>query len=159
MADKDFQNKPAQQLADYPSLLQDVKQIVEQARQHAYTAVNVALVHRNWLLGKRIREEELRGESRAEYGAKVIKRLSQDLTSLYGQGFTKTNLYSFTAFYDYFPEIFHSLRGKSNNLLTWTHYRVLLQVTTEREVTDTAPQHSGHLRESSCQRRRFPKIS
>ena len=34
------------------------------------------MVLRNWLLGKRISEEELRGEDRAEYGLEVVKRLS-----------------------------------------------------------------------------------
>ena len=27
-----------------------------------------------------------------------------------------------------FPEIFHSVSGKSQVLLSWTHYRVLIQV-------------------------------
>ena len=35
--------------------------------------MNLTLVHRNWILGKRIAEEELNGDSRAEYGAEVIK--------------------------------------------------------------------------------------
>lgn len=117
-----------QSSSDYPQLLHDAQQIVDQARQHAYTAVNMTLVRRNWLLGKRIHEQELHGEVRAEYGAKIIKRLSRDLTALYGQGFTKSNLYAFKLFYGYFPEIFHAVSGKSQKLLTWTHYRVLLQV-------------------------------
>ena len=33
------------------------------------------------------REEEMRGEARAEYGAGVIKKLSKELTSIYGKGF------------------------------------------------------------------------
>ena len=42
--------------------------IIEVARDNTYQAVNVALVQRNGLLGRRIAEEELRGEDRAEYG-------------------------------------------------------------------------------------------
>ncbi|MGM9799729.1 MAG: DUF1016 N-terminal domain-containing protein [Muribaculaceae bacterium] len=38
----------------------------------------------------------------------------------------KTNLYSFAKFYEFFPEIFHS-SGKSRQLLSWTHYRVVVQ--------------------------------
>ena len=92
-------------------------------------------MQRNWLLGKRIAEEELQGEDRAQYGAEIIKKLSAELTQIYGNGFTKTNLYMFTEFYEAFPNIFHALRGKldvshltSFSLLTWTHYRILLQV-------------------------------
>lgn len=45
-----------------------------------------------------------------------------------GKGYTKTNLYSFYRFYKCFPEIFHSVSGKSAFKLSWTHYRILLQV-------------------------------
>ena len=90
------------------------------------------LVQRNWLIGRRIAEEELTQNGRAEYGLAVIKSLSKSLTKKYGNGFTKTNLYNFYSFYKEYPEIFHSLSGKSDRLLSWTHYRVLLQVNDRR---------------------------
>lgn len=43
------------------NLYADVRLIVETAQRQAYNAVNVALVQRNWLIGKRIAEEELNG--------------------------------------------------------------------------------------------------
>ena len=113
------------------SVFEDACNIIETAQKVAYSAVNLTLVHRNWLLGKRIVEEELNGESRAEYGAEVIKKLSKDLNAQYGRGYTKTNLYNFYSFYKMYPEIFHSESGKSNVKLSWTHYRVLLQVKDE----------------------------
>lgn len=113
------------------SVFEDACNIIETAQKVAYSAVNLTLVHRNWLLGKRIVEEELNGESRAEYGAEVIKKLSKDLNAQYGKGYTKTNLYNFYSFYKMYPEIFHSESGKSNVKLSWTHYRVLLQVKDE----------------------------
>lgn len=61
--------------------------------------MNLALVRRNWMLGRRITEEELNGENRAEYGMEIIKKLSKELTGEYGKGFTKTNLYNFYTFY------------------------------------------------------------
>ena len=70
----------------------------------------------------------MNGERRAEYGTEVIKKLSKELTSEYGKGFTKTNLYSFYSFYKAYPEIFHAVSGKTRPLLSWTHYRILLQV-------------------------------
>lgn len=110
------------------NLLQDAQQIIESARKYAYSAVNVALVHRNWLLGKRIAEEELQGKDRAKYGEEIVKKLSKELMLIYNKGFTKSNLYLYSSFYRCFPEIFHSLGGKSLIALSWTHYRVLLQV-------------------------------
>ena len=105
------------------SLLKDVQGIIEQARQEAYRSVNIAMLQRNWLLGKRISEEILRGENRAEYGNEVIKKLSEELTDIYGKGFNKNNLYAFVQFYKIFP----TLSGKSE-LLSWSHYMLLLSV-------------------------------
>ena len=101
--------------------------VIEQARQTAYRQVNEALVKRNWELGKLIAEEELNGQDRAVYGAAIIKDLSKRLTASYGKGFTKTNLYNFKSFYEMFPKIFHAVSGQSSHLLSWTHYRILIQ--------------------------------
>ena len=102
--------------------------IIDKYKAAAYRTINLFLIERNWLLGKRIAEEELNGKNRADYGLAVITKLSKELTNIYGKGFTKTNLYSFYQFYKLFPEIFHSSSGKSKPLLSWTHYRVLIQV-------------------------------
>lgn len=80
------------------------------------------------MLGKRIAIEELKGESRAEYGKEVVVKLADYLTENYGKGFAKTNLYQFAQFYKCFPDIFHAVSGKSLSL-AWTHYRALLRVT------------------------------
>ena len=159
------------------NLLQDAQTIIETSQNFAYRAVNIAMVQRNWLLGKRIAEEELQGKERAEYGAEIIQKLSYELTQIYGKGFDISNLYKFVDFHKAFPEIFHTVSGKSSEqildtvclkssteildavglnsstenldavglksttpqifnavngksfpLLTWTHYRTLLQV-------------------------------
>lgn len=126
-----IQMEPQNKMIKYvktDDILYDMKGIIEASRNQAYQAVNYALVQRNWLIGYRIAEEELKGENRAEYGTSIIKQLAKELSDIYGKGFTKTNLYSFYSFYKNFPEIFHSLSGKSTPLLSWTHYRTLLQV-------------------------------
>lgn len=105
--------------------------IIESSRKIAYHAVNAALVQRNWLIGYRIAEEELNGEVRSEYGEKVIKNLSRELTERYGKGYDKSNLYHCLRFYKTFPEIVDTLCRQSRNLLSWSHYRALLQVEDE----------------------------
>lgn len=147
----------------YGGLLKDAEQIIERSQQHAYVAINTLMVERNWLLGKRIAEEELQGEDRAKYGTQLIKQLSVDLTGKYGKGFSYVSLYGFVRFYKCFPEIFYTVRKKSDEnifhtcgksidgnfaalgrksdknildsvspkslkLLSWSHYRILLQV-------------------------------
>ena len=114
------------------NILIDVQNIIETSQRQAYHTIDTILSQRNWLIGYRIAEEELKGENRAEYGANVIKQLSRELTKVYGKGFTKTNLYNFYSFYKCFPEIFHSLSGKSPRVLSWTHYRCLIQVKDEK---------------------------
>lgn len=80
-------------------LLNDASNIIEQAKRTAYAAVNVTLVARNWLLGKRIAEEDLHGMQRAEYGKQVIQKLSVQLTEKYGEGFGCINLWHFVNFH------------------------------------------------------------
>ncbi len=109
-------------------LLNDAKQIIEVSQKAAYRAVNLALVQRNWLLGYRIAQEELKGEDRSEYGKGIIKKLADELTAAYGKGFDFGSLYKYCRFYKLYPEILDSASPKSGALLSWTHYRVLLQV-------------------------------
>lgn len=109
------------------ALFTQASQVIEQARETAYRKINEALVRRNWCLGRLIVEEELKGRDRAIYGAAIIKGLSRRLSDTYGKGFAKTNLYGFARFYEMFPDIFHSMSGKSTPVLSWTHYRILIQ--------------------------------
>ena len=109
------------------SLATDLGSIIEQAKGVAYRAVDTVLVYRNWLLGKRIAEEELKGAARAEYGKETMMQLSAALTAKYGKGFSFVSLYQFLAFFTKFP-ILNALRTKSGGVLGWYQYRTLLQV-------------------------------
>lgn len=109
-------------------IVSDMKHIIETSQKNVYQAINTALVYRNWLMGYRISEEILKVDNRAEYGGQVIKKLSKELTRIYGKGFDRANLYRCYKFYKCFPEIVDSVRRQSSGLLSWTHYRVLIQV-------------------------------
>ena len=98
------------------------------SRDYAFQSVNFALVERNWLIWYRIAEEELKGEDRANYGTEIIKKLSKELKEEYGKGFDSRNLYYFLTFYKTFPNILNAVSSKSKTVLSWTHYRTLLQV-------------------------------
>ena len=107
-------------------IVSDMKHIIETSQKNVYQAINTALVYRNWLMGYSISEEILKVDNRAEYGGQVIKRLSKELTRIYGKGFDRANLYRCYKFYKCFPEIVDSVRRQSSGLLSWTHYRVLI---------------------------------
>ena len=113
-------------------LLTDASTIIEQAKVVAYRSVNVVLVKRNWLLGKRISEELLGDQTREDlYGRSVIENLARHLTEQFGSGFDFSSLYKYVRFYQCFPNILDTASPKSF-LLTWSHYRTLLQVDDEK---------------------------
>ncbi len=105
----------------------EIKQILAQARQKAYTAINTTMVEAYWLVGKRIVEEEQNGKERAEYGKKVLENLSTALTSDFGKGFSLRNIRNFRLFYLTFPEL-PSIRQTLSAELSWSHYQLLMGV-------------------------------
>lgn len=113
------------------NLFTDTIAIIESAKRTAYRSVNVVLVQRNWLLGKRIAEEQLGDQTREElYGQNIVTNLAKQLTAQYGSGFDFSSLYKYVRFYQCFPNILDTASPKSF-LLTWSHYRTLLQVEDE----------------------------
>ena len=113
------------------NLFTDTIAIIESAKRAAYRSVNVLLVQRNWLLGKRIAEEQLGDQTREElYGQNIVTNLAKQLTAQYGSGFDFSSLYKYVRFYQCFPNILDTASPKSF-LLTWSHYRTLLQVEDE----------------------------
>lgn len=105
------------------SLYNNIKNVIEEARNKVYRAANFSMVQAYWHIGKLIVEEEQSGKQRAEYGNELIKNLSDKLSLEYGKGFTVSNLWYMRQFYIKFKKL-HALRGE----LTWTHYRLLLKV-------------------------------
>jgi len=50
------------------------------------------MVYTYFEIGRIIVEEEQKGKERAEYGKKILKRLSQKLNKEFGRGFSVDNL-------------------------------------------------------------------
>ena len=105
---------------------EDISKILEEARQKAYVSINSEMVMAYWRIGKRIVEEEQRGNSKADYGAHLIGELSRRLTKEYGKGFTEANVRNFRQFYQIFPE--NEIRYAVRSELTWTHYRSIMRL-------------------------------
>lgn len=109
------------------NLFDDVRHIIEKGRATAYAAVEQSVIVTNWFLGQRIVEEEQEGETRVQYGKKLIKELVEKLVPLYGNSYSKRNLDYYRRFYLEFPEI-EIVNTRVHNL-TWSHFRRLLSVT------------------------------
>lgn len=112
------------------SYLLEIKQILSNARQKAYTAVNSAMLEAYWKIGERIVLEEQNGADRAAYGKEIIKNLSVELTNEFGTGFGERNIRNFRQFYLMFQdlEIWKSVISK----LTWTHIQRTLKVSNDK---------------------------
>lgn len=104
----------------------DVRKIIENGRKQAYAAASAISISTYWHIGRRIVEEEQKGNSRAEYGSRLIAALSECLRKEFGNGYGKRNLAYFRQFYLSFNniEILHEFVQN----LTWTHIRRLLSV-------------------------------
>jgi len=108
----------------------NIKQILQTARNNAYKQVNFIMVESYWHVGQKIVEEEQNGEDRAKYGSFLIKELSIQLTSEFGKGFTLTNLKMMRQFYNSFSNS-HTLCDQ----LSWSHYRLLIRVKSDKART------------------------
>lgn len=134
---------------DYDELLLSVVELLEAGRRHAARAVHSVLTSTYWLVGKRLVEHEQKGQSRAPYGAELLKRLSRDLQDRLGRGFSERNLEQMRQFFLLWPksqtlsavsaetqagEISQTPSAKSASHsappfhLSWSHYVRLLSV-------------------------------
>lgn len=104
-------------------LLEDIRQLIEAARQRAAVAVNQELSGLYWLVGRRIHTDVLQGQ-RAEYGKQVLKTLALQLSQVYGKGWSEQQLRHCLRAAETFPDeaIFSALRRE----LTWTHIKTLM---------------------------------
>lgn len=79
--------------------IRDIKAIVYTAKQKAYQAADIYQVASNWLVGRRIVEQEQHGNARAAYGKRVIALASEALTADFGKGYSESTLRNFRKFY------------------------------------------------------------
>jgi len=108
----------------------EIKTMLSQARQKAYSAINSAMVEAYWNIGKRIVDEEQNGADRAEYGKQIIETISIELTREFGKGFSKRTVWEIRQFYSCFPqyEIMRTLFAQ----LSWSHFQRVLKVSNEK---------------------------
>ena len=110
--------------------INEIKKILKNARQKAYTAVNSAMVEAYWEIGRRIVEEEQNGKERAEYGKEILQNLSKELTEEFGKGYSYRTLREIRQFYLMFSD-FEKWRTVSAKL-TWSHFQKVLRVSDEK---------------------------
>jgi predicted nuclease of restriction endonuclease-like (RecB) superfamily len=106
-------------------LLGQIKQLIEAARSQAAKAVNLALVARNWQVGRRILDEIL-AHKRAGYGEKIVATLSRQLTVEYGKGFSRDALFRMVQFAETFAD--ERIVATLSQQLGWSHFILLIPI-------------------------------
>lgn len=125
-------------------------ELVEYARKITIKQINLVQLMTFYSLGRWIVEVQQNGNSRAEYGKQVIKKLSTVLTEQFGKGFSEDTLKNARKFYltykDRISETVFSLFAieKSETVfslfehdvpftLPWSHYTLLARIKNENE--------------------------
>ena len=142
--------------ADDAQFISDIKAIVYTAKQKAYQAADIYQVVSNWLVGRRIVEQEQHGQERAQYGKHIVELASEALTAEFGKGYSIVNIKSFRKFYLTFNNLLirQTVSAQSGNGLTikgqtvsaelelakmlpsnlsWSHYERLMRIKNEDE--------------------------
>lgn len=105
------------------SIIDEIKQVLTEAREKVARTVNNELLLAYWNIGKIIVESEQAGSQKAEYGKQLLKSLSKELTNELGKGFSVSNLQYMRRFYlEYENQQTLSVK------LSWSHYCELLNV-------------------------------
>lgn len=142
--------------ADDAQFISDIKAIVYTAKQKAYHAADIYQVVSNWLVGRRIVEQEQHGQERAQYGKHIVELASEALTAEFGKGYSVVNIKSFRKFYLTFNNLLIgqtpsaqsendlTIKGQSVSAelelakmlpsnLSWSHYERLMRIKNEDE--------------------------
>ncbi|CAJ2838512.1 DNA-binding protein HU-alpha [Burkholderia pseudomallei] len=99
--------------------------MIDSARARAAAAVNAELTLLYWQVGRRIRDDVLRGE-RAGYGQQILPALARQLRAEYGRGWSEQQLRHCIRVAEVFPDepILSALRRE----LSWTQLKTLMYV-------------------------------
>ena len=97
-----FAGENAHHTMTFELLAQNIASIQTALQQQAAHAVNLSLTARNWLMGYYIVEFEQNGEDRAQYGAKLLKRLEE---RLHTKGLTERRFREFRRLYQVYPQL------------------------------------------------------
>lgn len=111
----------------YQQLIDSIEHLLAESKRQVASTINTILLNTYWQIGKYIVEYEQAGNEKADYGSRLLRRISDDLTLRFGKGFSKSNIYQMRKFYLTFPK-FQTASGKSEieasayHKLSWSHY-------------------------------------
>jgi len=106
------------------SLIQDLRQIIEQARGQVAATANYELTMMYWHIDERINREVL-GNQRAGYGKQIVATVSRQLQEEYDiKGFDEKNVRRMMQFAQEFPD--EHIVVTASRQLSWSHFVEIL---------------------------------
>lgn len=106
-------------------LFHDIKALIEERKAKAAIVINSAITLMYWHIGKKINDEVLKQE-RAEYGKEIVNSLSRQLVNVYGNSYSKVNLFHMIRFTKNFSNL--EIVSALSRQLSWTHFRNILYI-------------------------------
>ena len=104
-------------------LVNEIKDLIMNARNKVAQQVNETIVGTYWNIGKVIVEKEQSGKIKAEYGKAILLNVSKRLSKEIGKGFSKSNLFNMRKFY-----LMYSKIPDTSGILGWSHYCELISI-------------------------------
>ena len=114
------------QLKKNQNYIEDIKELINNAKEKVVRTVDNQRVILYWNIGQRIFEEEQEGKKRAKYGKYLLKSLSKEIEPLYGSGYSVRQLELMRQFYRVFP-----ITNAVHSQLNWTQYKLLIRIKDE----------------------------
>jgi predicted nuclease of restriction endonuclease-like (RecB) superfamily len=128
MSEKEMNNRIVNTVSSQ-SLIQDLRQIIEQARGRVAATANYELTMMYWHIGERINREVL-GNQRAEYGKQIVSTVSRQLQETYGKkGFEERTIRRMMQFAQMFPDI--QIVSTVLSKLSWSHFLIVMPLKDE----------------------------
>ena len=98
---------------NFEKLVGVIWQVHEEMAAQAGKAVNLSLTLRNWLIGFYLAVYEQNGADRAEYGTRLLEKLSSRLAEAGMEGVAPRSLRQYRQFYFIYPEIWQTPSAKT----------------------------------------------
>lgn len=117
--------KPKTAVPTAAPLLEELRTLIDAARQRVAMAVNAQLTVLYWQIGRRIHLHVMQQE-RAAYGEEILATLSQELTAHYGRGFSYAALTRMQRFAQLYPD--EAMVATLSQQLSWSHVVEILPI-------------------------------
>jgi len=120
-----MKSKSPSKIINTAGVFDDIRKLIEEARQSVAITVNAGLTMLYWKIGRRINLEILKGE-RAEYGAEIVSSLSRQLKTEYGRGFSLKSLRHMLRFAEVYPD--EKIVSSLLRQLSWSHFVTVIYI-------------------------------